>query len=319
MFVYDQAAGLDVSGPLEVFSAVNHLRAGQGKPAAYDIKISAPEAGSLTLSSGMQMQAPLRLGDNYSSDYFVVVGGFTSEQLSQDKDLVARIRRRAQRSACQVSVCTGAFILAAAGLLDRRSCTTHWRFTQKLAQDYPALKVDHDAIYVQSGSTYTSAGVTAGIDLALALVEQDFGAETAMEVARYLVLYLRRPGGQSQFSEPMALRQKAGQDFSELHDWLLEKLDTVLSVELMADHCHMSPRHFARRFVEVTGVSPARYLEQLRLTQARELLESSALSVEAIALQVGFAREERLRRVFLKNLGVTPSVYRQHFAYGQPA
>jgi len=314
IFIYDQAVGLDIMGPLEVFAAANVIYQQQGKDEpAYHVVLSADKAGLITLSSGVQIQATRSLGRGAGSDYFMLVGGFDFESLCGDRRLLDRLRKRAARSRRLVSICTGAFLLAAAGLLEGKACTTHWGFSQRLAREYPSINVHPDAIYIQDGDTYSSAGVTAGIDLALALVEQDYGVQLAMEVARSLVLYLRRPGGQSQFSSPLALRQSVGTSFSALHNWLLEDISRAVQVEQMADYCCMSPRHFARRFAEETGMTPAKYLEKLRLEHARELLESTSQTVESIALRTGFGREERLRRTFLKILGVSPSIYRQHF------
>lgn len=323
IFIYEQAIGLDVMGPLEVFSTANYIRNLQGKSPAYKVVLSAEDAGLVTLSSGVAIQATRRLADDSErgkdrskgdSDYFILSGGFVAPQLAEDKDLVARLTQRAKTSKYQVSICTGTFLLAATGLLDGKNCTTHWHYADQLAIRYPELNVNGDAIYIQDDTTYSSAGVTAGIDLALALLEQDYGAELAMEVARSLVLYRHRPGCQSQFSTPLSLRQKAGKSFYKLHDWLQSNIQLPVSVEQMADFCRMSPRNFARRFTETTQITPAKYLEQLRLSQARELLESTPLTIESIALDTGFGREERLRRTFLKTLGVTPSLYRQHFA-----
>lgn len=313
IFVYDQAAGLDVMGPLEVFSAANALRHEAGEKSAYKVRISAAQKGLVTLSGGAQLHAMQRLTAGQPLDYLVVVGGVGYESQLTDQPLMQRLKQRAEDSHYLVSICTGAFLLAEVGALDHKSCTTHWRCVDALIEQYPKVNVNPDAIYIQDGEVYSSAGVTAGIDLALALVEQDYGAALALAVARDLVLYLRRPGGQSQFSAPQKLRQVVGDDFSALHDWLLTDLQRVVSVELMATYCNMSPRNFARRFVEKTQLTPAKYLENLRVQRARELLETTSLSVEDISSQAGFWREERLRRSFLKVFGVTPTIYRNHF------
>ncbi|NIB41759.1 GlxA family transcriptional regulator [Pseudomaricurvus alkylphenolicus] len=313
MLIYPQAAALDVIGPMDVFAAANIVHGSQGKGGAYQLVLSAANKGLVRTSSGVALDAHRQLGDGDGSDYLMVAGGLGFDSARRDAALIKRLEERAGRSSRLASVCTGAFLLAEAGLLDGRQCTTHWRFTEQLGREYPDLNVHPDAIYLQDGSISTSAGVTAGIDLALALVEQDYGAELALEVARDLVLYLRRPGSQSQFSAPLELRQRAGSDFSALHDWLLSDLQRPASVEDMAAFCCMSPRHFARQFNHVTGMTPARFLERLRLERARELLESTQMSSEAISVSAGFGREERLRRVFLKTLGVTPGIYRHHF------
>ena len=317
IFIYDHAAGLDVMGPLEVFAAANSLCAEAGRKPAYEIRISAAQKGLVTLSGGAQLHAMKRLTAGEPLDYLVVVGGIGYESQLDDQPLMQRLKQRAKDAQYLVSICTGSFLLAEIGALDGKSCTTHWRCVDALIAQYPKVNVNPDAIYIQDEKVYSSAGVTAGIDLALALVEQDYGAELALAVARDLVLYLRRPGGQSQFSAPQKLRHIVGDDFSALHDWLLTDLQRVISVELMAAFCSMSPRNFARRFVEKTQLTPARYLENLRVQRARELLETTALSVEEISSQAGFWREERLRRSFLKVFGVTPTIYRNHF--GQKA
>lgn len=337
IFLYDQVVGLDVMGPLEVFTSANQIRELQHKPPAYQVTLSAETPGLVTLSSGIQLKAERSLfppcdtdltsDDNLvfpsakdsqnpqtlQNDYFMLVGSVIAPDLVQNTELIRQLSAKARAARCQVSVCTGAFLLAATGLLNGKLCTTHWYYSERLAKMFPEVNVDADALYIQQDTVCSSAGVSAGIDLSLALVEQDYGVELAMDVARSLVLYMRRPGHQSQFSTPVSLRKKAGHHFNRLHDWLLDNLRAALSVEQMAEYCRMSPRNFARRFTRTTGVTPAKYLEQLRLSQARGLLESTQLSVEAVALDTGFGREERLRRVFLKNLGVTPSIYRQHF------
>ncbi len=324
IFFYPGAAGLDVMGPLEVFAAANQLRQQAGAPPAYKITLSAPEAGLIGLSSGAHLQASTALGEphigrnngnqtDHASDYFIIAGGLEAERLSANQDIVQRLLARAERSYHIVSICTGAFLLAATGLLEGKSCSTHWRYAERLAKCYPAINVQVDKIFIRDGNILTSAGVTAGIDLCLALVEQDYGAEAALEVARNLLLYLRRPGGQSQFSAPLSAQIQAGDTFSALYNWLHTRLSEPLQVDDMAAFCHMSPRHFARRFSEQTGSTPAKYLEQLRITRARELLEASSHSIDLIAQTVGFGREERLRRAFVKSMGVTPSVYRSHF------
>ena len=304
-------------GPLEVFSAANYIRQQNGQKPAYEIQLSALQKGLVTLSGGVQLHANRRLTAGSPLDYLIVVGGLGYQAQLDNHHLIKRLGGRAEDAQRVVSICTGAFLLAEIGLLNGKSCTTHWRCVDELAERYTKVNVNPDAIYIEDDGVFSSAGVTAGIDLALALVEQDYGASLALDVARDLVLYLRRPGGQSQFSAPQKLRQVAGDDFSALHEWLMSDLQRVVSVELMASFCHMSPRNFARKFVEKTNLTPARYLENLRVERARELLESTTLSIDAISSQAGFWREERMRRSFLKVFGVTPTIYRNHF--GQKA
>lgn len=313
-FIFPDALGLDIVGPLDVFStATELLRRKNNHEKGYSPIFSAEKTGLITLSSGLELKADISIGTGKSTDIFFVPGGLGVYQTIQKTDLIRRIRSKAIKAKQIVSVCGGAFILAACGLLNGKKATTHWQSANELTDLYPDVNVIADAIYVRDGNISTSAGVTAGIDLALALVEEDYGSALAMDVARMLVVYLRRAGGQSQFSSPMELRSKAGSKFNELYDWILHNLEKPLSVELLAEHAAMSPRHFSRIFSRQTGITPGKYVEKMRLDRARELLESSDFSVEVIAEKSGFAQENRLRRAFTRQLGITPSQYRIHF------
>ncbi|MBC7928549.1 MAG: helix-turn-helix domain-containing protein, partial [Bryobacteraceae bacterium] len=211
------------------------------------------------------------------------------------------------------SICTGAFLLAAAGILDNRRAVTHWRWCAGLAQYFPKVAVNSDAIFIKDGSVYTSAGVTAGIDLALALVEEDEGQQRALEIARDLVMFLRRPGGQSQFSTALALQTSSVRSLEELQVWMLEHPDVDLSVEALAAHCRMSPRHFARVFKKEKGTTPAKYVERVRVEAARRLLEETRQGVKEVAERVGFGSAEVMCRSFVRVLGVTTSQYLERF------
>jgi transcriptional regulator GlxA family with amidase domain len=211
-------------------------------------------------------------------------------------------------------VCTGAFLIAAAGLLDGRRATTHWRWCERLARQFPRVRVDADAIFVRDGAIFTSAGVTAGIDLALSLVEEDLGRALAMSVARQLVVHTRRTGGQSQFSETLRMQSADDGSFDALHQWIAANLDADLSVEALAAHAGMSVRHFARVYRAHTGETPARAVARLRLEAARHQLEGAAARVGSVARAVGFGDPDRLRRAFHRHLGVTPRAYRAAFA-----
>lgn len=313
-FLYPDALGLDIIGPLDVFStATEILRQNGDTNKGYRALFSAEKPGLIKLNSGLQLQAEISIGKGKPTDIFLVPGGLGIDQVTQNSDLILCIRSKAEKAKQIVSVCGGTFILAKAGLLKGKKVTTHWKGAKELASLYPDINVVSDAIYVRDGKISTSAGVTAGIDLALCLVEEDFGSSLAMEVARILVVYLRRSGGQSQFSAPMELRSKAGKQFTALHDWMFENLEQRLSVELMAERAAMSPRNFSRLFTRETGITPGKYVELMRLNKARELLESADLSMEAIAEASGFIREERLRRAFIRQLKITPFQYRLHF------
>ncbi len=234
---------------------------------------------------------------------------------ARDHRLTDWLRLAARRSRRVTSVCTGAFLLARAGLLDGRRATTHWNACDALARHYPSIEVEPDPIFVRDGNVYTSAGVTAGIDLALALVEEDLGREAALTVARDLVLFIRRPGGQAQFSAGLAGQAASRPGVRDLQGWIADHLDHDLSVPALAERAFMSPRNFARVFAREVGVTPAAYVESLRLERARTLLETSdELQLEEVALRCGFGTVETLRRVFGRRLGVNPNAYRSRFA-----
>src|SRR5215470_18981568 len=230
-----------------------------------------------------------------------------------DRSVLNWLRLQSKNARRVVSICTGAFLLARAGLLDGKRATTHWKFAAELAQRYPRVTVEPDRIYVQDSKIYTSAGVTAGIDLALALVEEDLGSTVALHVAQALVLFLRRPGGQAQFSALLASQSSDLQPIRELLVWMAENLGRDLSVEGLASRAAMSPRNFARVFLREVGTSPAHFVEQLRIEAARRFLETSAKSLEQVAATTGFGRAELMRRAFHRCLGISPGDYRERF------
>lgn len=317
-FLYPDALGLDIVGPLEVFSTANELLSRNGSnKSEYKVIFSAEKPGLVPLNSGLQLKADIAIGKGRPADIFLVPGGVGVERVTQDSDLLHRIYSQATQAKRIVSVCGGAFILAACGLLKGIAATTHWESADSLARLYPDVQVESDAIFVREGKISTSAGVTAGIDLALALVEEDLGSAMAMKIARMLVVYLRRTGGQSQFSAPLRLHAKVKEPFDELYSWLRASFRCPVSVEAMATRVAMSPRNFSRKFKRETGVTPGKFLEQMRIDCAKELLETSGVSIETVAEESGFEREERLRRVFVRQLGITPSQYRAHFKLSQ--
>jgi transcriptional regulator GlxA family with amidase domain len=244
----------------------------------------------------------------------LVAGGEGVEAAAEDPVLIDWVRQRASRARRVASVCTGAFLLAAAGVLDGRRATTHWMYCARLAQSFPAVRIEPDPIFVCDGPVWTSAGVTAGIDLALALVEEDLGRSVALAVARYLVVFLKRPGGQAQFSTTLAL-QVAEDKFGALHDWINGHLDNELSLSILADQAGMSERSFSRHYAEATGQTPARAIERLRVEAARRMLSERRTPVKRIARSCGFGSEETMRRSFLRVLAVTPQDYRSRFTF----
>ncbi len=232
--------------------------------------------------------------------------------------LVAWLAARAAQARRTCSVCTGAFLLAAAGLLDGRRATTHWRWAGALQAQYPKVRVEPRPIYVQDGAIWSSAGVSAGIDLALALVEADLGHAAALEVARYLVVFLKRPGSQAQFSAALAGQVEGNGRFGDLHAWIAANLGRDLRIERLAERMAMSPRNFARAYAAATGVTPAKAVEARRVEQARRLLEETARPIGWVARQCGFGDDERMRRSFTRWIGVSPSDYRERFRSGRP-
>ena len=308
---------LDVTGPLQVFASANDLARGQGLPAPYAPTVIAAVGGAVMSSAGLALMAePL---PNESSDTLLIAGGWGVYEAAEDPALVAWVKHQGMRSRRVASVCTGAFLLAASGWLDGRRVATHWTRCEQLARQHPKLQVEPNPIFIQDGPVWTSAGVTAGIDLALALVEEDLGRTMALEVARHLVVFLKRPGGQSQFSATLALQKRGGR-FDRLHAWIAENLTRDLGLSSLAAEAGMSERSFVRHYRAETGQTPARAVELIRVETARRLLADSAVPVKRVALQCGFGSEETLRRSFLRAVGVTPQAYRERFnAQADPA
>ncbi|HEX4027735.1 MAG TPA: GlxA family transcriptional regulator [Rhizomicrobium sp.] len=305
---------LDVTGPVQVFSSANDLVADAGGAAPYRLRLVTQGGEGVTSSAGVVLTAgPLsRRGDGL--DTLLVAGGQGVEAAATNPDLVDWVRQRAAQARRVASVCTGAFLLAAAGVLDGRRAVTHWKDCARLAQRYPAVRVEPDPIFVCDGAVWTSAGVTAGIDLALALVEEDLGRAMALAVARYLVVFLKRPGGQAQFSAALAL-QAADDRFGALHDWINGHLADDLPLSVLSDQAGMSERSFSRHYAQATGQTPARAIERLRVEAARRLLLESRQPIKRIAQRCGFGSEETLRRSFLRLLCVTPQDYRSRFRF----
>ncbi len=305
---------LDITGPQTVFwSAAQHLAA-RGAP-AYERHTVSMDGGIVMTAEGIGIDTrPARDFMSTPIDTIVVPGSFDISTVVSDKSLVAWLRQAAGRARRVASVCSGAFLLAEAGLLEGRRATTHWASSESLSRNYPAVSVEADAIYVNDGPVWSSAGVSTGIDLSLALVQEDCGHALAMQVARQLVLYVQRPGGQSQFSELLKSQVHEIGAFAKLHRWMEKHLgDERLTVEAMAEQASMSPRNFARVYKEKTGQTPARALELFRLEAARRLLEQTRHGVADIARKCGFGTEERMRVTFKRHLRVSPSDYRGHF------
>jgi transcriptional regulator GlxA family with amidase domain len=294
---------LDAAGPIAAFEA-----GGRAAAEPYRIRGVAREAGPVTSSSGVRLVA--EGFSNAPLDTLIVAGGWGTREESRKAETLDFIRAAAARARRVTSVCTGAFILAAAGLLDGRQATTHWARAAEFARAYPRVKVEPDRIFIRDGDVWTSAGITAGIDLALALVAEDLGEAVAKRAAQQLVVYHRRPGGQSQFSALLEADRPNGR-FSPVLSWARERLGERLSVERLADRAAMSPRHFARAFVAETGMTPAKAVERLRLEAARERVEGGAEPIEGVATDTGFGDSERMRRAFLRAFGQPPRALRR--------
>jgi transcriptional regulator GlxA family with amidase domain len=312
ILVFPGVQVLDVTGPLEVFSIANRLA--NPRAPRYAVSLVAAKAGPVATSSGVELVVSRSLRRASGRvDTLVVAGGLGTRAAMRNRRLVAWIGRTARRARRVVSVCTGAFLLAQAGLLDGRRATTHWGLCAGLQRRFPTVRVERDPIFVRDGNIFTSAGITAGMDLALELVEQDFGRNLALDAARWLVMFLRRPGGQSQFSVQLSgqLAERGG--LRDLQARISDNLRDDLSVPALARHAHMSARNFARAFRREIGVTPAAYVEAHRVEAARRLLETTGKSVAEVAEACGFGRVETMHRAFRRLIRVAPAQYRRHF------
>ncbi|PWB90347.1 AraC family transcriptional regulator [Methylocystis sp. MitZ-2018] len=313
--VYPDCQSLDLSGPFETFHWAEYMLSVLGKPPTYHSLVIAKAAGPVRTMSGLQIVASHGFGEiNEGLDTLVVVGGSGCVAASEDPTLLEWVRSIAPKSRRIVSICTGAFVLAAAGLLDRRRATTHWTYADQLAVTYPSVDVDASRIFIRDGNVYTSGGITAGLDLALALVEEDIGREAMLGVARALLVFPKRPGGQSQFrGHTNSIEKPSRADVGELQTWMLAHPEADLSVPALADHMGMSERSFSRLFRNETGQTPAEFAERARADAARSKLEHTNSSIEAIAIESGFGNAERMRRTFQRLFDASPADYRARF------
>jgi transcriptional regulator GlxA family with amidase domain len=315
--LYEGVQSLDVSGPLEVFSGAQRmLRAGTGAGGArgYRVRTLSCDGQKLRSSSGLTVVPDGSLRDAPAAiDTLIIPGGPGVREACEDAQLVAWIECAAARATRVAAVCTGAFLLARTGLLAGRRATTHWASADALARLHPDIAVDAEPIFVRDGHVWTSAGVTAGIDLALALVEEDLDREAALTIARHLVVFLRRPGSQSQFSATLASQEPRRDSLREVQRLVVEDVGAGHTVEAMAARAHMSPRHFARAFRAETGFTPARYVERVRVEAARRCLEDTSEPVAQIAAHCGFGSAETMRRAFVRIVHVSPAEYRRRF------
>jgi transcriptional regulator GlxA family with amidase domain len=296
---------LDVTGPLEVFSNAPD----------YEIRLANPGLErTLQTNRGVVLADAIPMADiNGPIDTLIVAGGPGAESGNYDPDFIAWIAKVAGHSRRVASICTGAFLLAEAGLLNGKQAVTHWRFCDRLAKEYPNVIVRPDPIYLRDGSIYTSAGITAGIDLSLALVEEDHGHDTALQIARFLVMFLVRPGGQAQYSHMLSHQAIASQPLRELQVWMLQHLGADLTVESLAERIGMSARHFTRVCLRETGMNPGQFVDRMRVEAAQQIIDSSSRGLKEIADSCGFKSADAMRRTFLRVLGVTAAEYASRF------
>lgn len=306
---------LDIAGPMQVFASANRLLEDNGRPPAYRLRIVSKQS-QVAAWAGLTLQAEPLPEISEACDTLVIAGGRAVHQAVEDAELVAWLAAKATTAGRVAAVCTGAFLAGAAGLLEGKRAATHWDSCALLAERFPAAQVESDPIFIEDGNLWTSAGVTAGIDLTLALVERDLGRAMALAVARELVVFLKRPGGQSQYSAALALQHGASR-FEALHGWMQENLAADLSIPALAAQAGMSERSFQRRYREATGMPPARAVERLRVEQARTLLADTASPLKQIAARCGFGCEETMRRGFARHLAITPQSYRERFSGGR--
>ena len=301
---------LDLVGPLEVFAG-----ASQVVPGAYDPQVVAARRGRVETSSGMVLLSGRGLPDPRTDiDTLLVCGGPGVVAAERDERLIGWLSEASRHARRVASVCSGALLLARAGLLDGRRAATHWSACRELGERYPQITVENDAIFVRDGRVWTSAGVTAGMDLALALVEEDLGREVALKIARWLVMFVKRPGGQSQFSAQLAGQRPGTGRLQEVASWVHENLAADLRVETLADRACMSTRNFSRAFRREVGMTPGKYVEASRVQAARQVLADTTDGIDAVAMRCGFGTAETMRRAFHRHLGIGPADYRARFA-----
>lgn len=305
---YEGIQTLDLVGPLDAFDS-----AARTQPGAYSTVITSVDGAPFSSEAGLAITPACALADAGPIDTLIVPGGEGMRRPAIAPGLERALRQAAPHVRRVVCICTGIYAVAAAGLLDRRTATTHWRFAADVAARYPAVDLHEDAIFIKDGPYYSSAGITAAIDLALALIEEDFGPRLALAVARDLVVYLKRAGGQRQYSEPLQFQARVSDRFAELAAWMLVHLHEELSIERLAERTSLSPRQFSREFRRVFGMSPAQQVEALRLDAARDHLTGTRAAVASIARTVGFRSDDAFRRAFDRRFGLSPTDFRRRF------
>ena len=314
MVAFPRAQVLDITGPMQMFAGAN----GAAGARRYELVLTAEDKAPLKTNGGLKLMPDRSFSDFTAADFkridtLLICGGDGTAAAMENPALLSFCRKAAKQARRVASICTGAFVLAALGLLDGKRATTHWESLSKMQTLYPEIEVDEDAIYVRDGKFWTSAGVTTGIDMALAMIGEDMGHETALAVARRHVVYMIRPGGQSQFSAQLKAQSVAPGRLSDLMQWIIEHPSADLTIPALAERAHMSERTFARAFQAETGMTPARFVMQARLEYARQRLEQAQDPVEEVARASGFSNTEHMRRTFQRMLNVSPQAYRERF------
>ncbi|MBS0661477.1 MAG: GlxA family transcriptional regulator [Verrucomicrobia bacterium] len=310
---FDGVVALDLVGPMDVFAFAGEAAAPPGEKSAYELLVVSAKGRPFTCESGLVMQAHCALAEAEPLDTLIIPGGCGLREAALMKVVAPWLKAGATRVRRIASICTGIYAMAEAGLLDGRRVATHWRFAADVARRYPKVKVDPEPLFIKDGSFYSSAGVTAGIDLSLALIEEDLGPGVALAAARDMVVYIKREGTQAQFSAPLKFQTDASGRFADLAAWIVRHLEADLSVERLAERACVSPRHFARLFKQAMGRTPASYIEDLRLDEARQRLASGNAKIEAIATSIGYGSADAFRRAFERRFQLSPATYRQRF------
>lgn len=314
--IYPGVTLLDAAGPAQVFSSANSTLKMEGEDASYELLLASPSGGSVETDTGITVATvSLEVASSKSIDTLIISGGVGVFDLLEENRFLDWVTARHQESRRVATTCMGAFVTAKAGLLKGQKVATHWRYAEDLQREHPDIFVEKDPLFTRNGKMWSAAGVTSGIDLALAMVEEDHNHRVAMQVAQSLVVYFKRPGGQSQFSNVLnAQKQDESGKFANLHAWIAENLRGDLSVEAIAHQAGMSPRTFARQYKARTGISPARSIEMIRVDSAKRMLELEPhLPFTKIAKNTGLSDEQRLRRAFTRHVGISPNDYRRKF------
>jgi len=312
---FDQVDALDLVGPAEAFASALAHDASGNQGSAYEVVILGLTNSHFVAESGIVFQPRTTLRAAPRLDTIIIPGGAGLRRADTNRAVARWIEDRAGKTRRIVSICTGIYALAASGLLDGRRVTTHWRFAADVTRRFPNLRVEPNALFIRDGNFYTSAGVTAGIDLTLALIEEDLGRKAALRVARDLVVYLKRPGGQDQYSEPLRFQTMATDRLAELASWIATNPQCDLSIPILANRACLSQRHFVRRFKAAFGQSPGAFVQDRRLDEARRRLSAENLSIDAIAASVGFQSADAFRRAFRHRFRITPGRYRRNFGF----